>query len=83
MRNGNEPKQKSFGQPTPFTHPYLLKDNEITPHIHKSEFMERRQNLVEAIVAHALEHSEKSSEHIVSVTYINLFCEHLKCLDTS
>lgn len=38
-----------LGQPTPFSHPHLLKQNELAVGVTVGEFKERRQRLMEAI----------------------------------
>ena len=39
-----------YGQPTSFTHPHLLKNEEINKGIQKSEFKNRRENLIEKLL---------------------------------
>ncbi|XP_045468377.1 xaa-Pro aminopeptidase 3 isoform X2 [Harmonia axyridis] len=41
--------QKCIGQPTHYTHPHLLKSNEITPMITTKEYQNRRAKLIENI----------------------------------
>ena len=40
----------TFGQPTPLTHPHLMKEGEVVPGIHLQEFKSRRSKLLERIV---------------------------------
>lgn len=42
----------SFGQPTPITHPHLLKPNELVAGVSLDEFKTRRQHLIELIREH-------------------------------
>lgn len=42
-------KTLKCGQPTPDTHPHLLKTGEVVPYIKISEFQDRRQNLIDLI----------------------------------
>lgn len=58
--------KKSYGQPTVETHPFLLKDGEVTSGISRQEYQQRRQNLIEAIVNYSSQNSKKSSTHLVS-----------------
>ncbi|KAB0796354.1 hypothetical protein PPYR_10415 [Photinus pyralis] len=58
---------KAYGQPTATTHPHLIKDGEITPFIQRSEFQERRQRLVESIVAHSLNCDKNSKTHLIVI----------------
>jgi len=48
---GDRPKslEKCYPQPTPQTHPQLLKDGEITPLIHRDEYQERRSKLMNEV----------------------------------
>lgn len=39
----------AFGQPTPFTHPHLLKPNELVAGVSLHEFKTRRQHLIELV----------------------------------
>lgn len=42
----------AFGQPTPFTHPHLLKPNELVAGVSLNEFRTRRQHLIDLIRNH-------------------------------
>ncbi|XP_015601725.1 probable Xaa-Pro aminopeptidase 3 isoform X2 [Cephus cinctus] len=42
----------TFGQPTPITHPHLLKEGELVPGINLEEFRSRRNKLVQRILSH-------------------------------
>lgn len=53
-----------FGQPTQFTHPHLLKRNELTIGLLPSEFADRRARLMEKIAEHCVHHN-KSNRNIV------------------
>lgn len=55
-----------YGQPTSDTHPHLLKEDEILPSIQKSEFMERRTNLISLIKRHMIETNNDAHSHVVS-----------------
>lgn len=54
-----------FGQPTQFTHPHLLKPNQLAIGILPSEFAERRQKFMEKIQEHCFQH-HKPKHSIVS-----------------
>ncbi|KAK4883642.1 hypothetical protein RN001_006961 [Aquatica leii] len=58
---------KSFGQPTAGTHPHLLNNGEVTPYIQRKEFQERRQNLIESIVAHSLNCDTNLKRHLIII----------------
>ncbi|XP_014252044.1 probable Xaa-Pro aminopeptidase 3 isoform X2 [Cimex lectularius] len=45
-----ETTQPVIGQPSPLTHPHLLKPNELVPGFTKKDFIERRDRLAEALV---------------------------------
>ncbi|XP_022719549.1 intermediate cleaving peptidase 55, mitochondrial-like [Durio zibethinus] len=42
-------KISDFGQPTPVTHPQLMKEGEITPGITSEEYISRRKRLLELL----------------------------------
>ncbi|KAI9250142.1 Creatinase/Aminopeptidase P [Phascolomyces articulosus] len=44
-----ETHERSFGQPTVYSHPYLLKKGEVTPGIPATEYEHRRANLMKAL----------------------------------
>ena len=52
-----------YGQPTHFTHNYLIKEDEITPLITRSEYQKRRQNLMDLVVSTT---AAKFNQHLVS-----------------
>ncbi|KAM4535234.1 xaa-Pro aminopeptidase 3 [Fundulus diaphanus] len=58
-----------LGQPSPFTHPHLIKHGEVTPGITQTEYELRRQKLALLIEAHAdkLGPSASSGNHVVIV----------------
>lgn len=58
-----------LGQPSPFTHPHLIKQGEVTPGLSQAEFELRRQRLASLIEAQAdrLGPSGSSSTHVVIV----------------
>lgn len=56
--------KRNFGQPTCDTHPHLLKEGEVTPCITKSEYQNRRCNLVESILEYAATNNQEK-EHVV------------------
>lgn len=55
-----------FGQPTQFSHPHLLRQNELAIGVLPNEFAERRQGFMEKIKAHCIQHG-KSNRNIVSI----------------
>uniref|UniRef100_A0A8B9HCK8 X-prolyl aminopeptidase 3, mitochondrial n=1 Tax=Astyanax mexicanus TaxID=7994 RepID=A0A8B9HCK8_ASTMX len=63
--------QRYLGQPSPFTHPHLIKHGEVTPGLTQTEFELRRQRLASLIEAHSVRLSGPSrasdSSHIVIV----------------
>ncbi|XP_018576611.1 probable Xaa-Pro aminopeptidase 3 isoform X2 [Anoplophora glabripennis] len=73
MNTMNAPKSKrcdsnfkrNFGQPSFNTHPHLIKEGEVTPFITKSEYQDRRCNLVECILKHAATNNKEKSHVIV------------------
>uniref|UniRef100_A0A667WPQ4 X-prolyl aminopeptidase 3, mitochondrial n=1 Tax=Myripristis murdjan TaxID=586833 RepID=A0A667WPQ4_9TELE len=58
-----------LGQPSPFTHPHLIKHGEVTPGLSQTEYELRRQRLASLIEAKAdrLGPSASSSTHVVIV----------------
>lgn len=54
-----------FGQPTQFTHPHLLKQNELTIGLQPNEFADRRRKLMEKITKHCVD-TKKPLRNIVS-----------------
>ncbi|KAI4822140.1 hypothetical protein KUCAC02_007702 [Chaenocephalus aceratus] len=67
---GSRPKtlpQRYLGQPSPFTHPHLIKHGEVTPGLTQTEFELRRLRLASLIEAQAdrLGPSASSSTHVV------------------
>ncbi|XP_041864034.1 xaa-Pro aminopeptidase 3 isoform X2 [Melanotaenia boesemani] len=58
-----------LGQPSPFTHPHLIKHGEVTPGISQTEYELRRHKLASLIEAQAerLGPSAASSNHVVIV----------------
>ncbi|XP_072225260.1 xaa-Pro aminopeptidase 3 [Leuresthes tenuis] len=58
-----------LGQPSPFTHPHLIKHGEVTPGISQTEYELRRHKLASLIEAQAdrLGPSASSSNHVVVV----------------
>jgi len=55
--------KKCYPQPTPETHPTLLKDGEISPLIHRNEYQERRSKLMNEI----FQASDRSKTKVVIV----------------
>ncbi|XP_075226557.1 xaa-Pro aminopeptidase 3 isoform X2 [Lycorma delicatula] len=50
--NLNSPQKNDFyGQPTPYTHPHLMKEGELIPGIELNEFKERRNRLMHKVVS--------------------------------
>ncbi|CAH1964027.1 unnamed protein product [Acanthoscelides obtectus] len=60
-------KRKALGQPTPETHPHLLNPDEVTPLITKTEYQNRRCQLIESIMKKAIKSSEYQKNHLVIV----------------
>ncbi|XP_008328476.1 xaa-Pro aminopeptidase 3 isoform X2 [Cynoglossus semilaevis] len=58
-----------LGQPSPFTHPHLLKHGEVTPGLSQAEYELRRQRLASLIEAQAerLAPSSSSINHVVII----------------
>lgn len=54
-----------FGQPTPITHPHLLKDGEIVPGIHRDEFKHRRTKLMENIKKNVTTNDPYRSQFVI------------------
>ncbi|KAK2587546.1 hypothetical protein KPH14_003679 [Odynerus spinipes] len=54
-----------FGQPTPMTHPHLLKDGEVVPGIHRNEFKQRRTKLMENITLNINKRDQYRSQFII------------------
>lgn len=61
---------KMYGQPTPGTHPHLLKDGEVLPNIQQSELQERRQKLIENITYHTSKYNKDIKRHLVNCRYV-------------
>ncbi|KAJ8918045.1 hypothetical protein NQ315_011501 [Exocentrus adspersus] len=57
--------RRSFGQPTFETHPHLLREGEVTPFITKSEYQDRRCNLVTSILESAATNNEEKTHVII------------------
>ncbi|KAI8334716.1 hypothetical protein BC941DRAFT_81423 [Chlamydoabsidia padenii] len=47
--NNKEAQTISYGQPTPMTHPELMKKGEVTPGLPAEEFERRRSNLMKSL----------------------------------
>ncbi|KAJ3651342.1 hypothetical protein Zmor_017391 [Zophobas morio] len=58
---------KTYGQPTHETHPQLVKKDEITPFVKKSEFESRRQKLIEQIATYVRERNPEIKQHLVVI----------------
>lgn len=56
---------RDIGQPTAYTHPHLLKEEELLPGIHKSEFLERRRNLMREMAT--TQAGKTNKKHLVIV----------------
>ncbi|XP_014204465.1 probable Xaa-Pro aminopeptidase 3 [Copidosoma floridanum] len=59
--------QQSFGQPTPHTHPHLLREREVIPGIQVDEFIARRVKLMQKIAKCAFEKQTVASPHLVVI----------------
>lgn len=55
-----------FGQPTQFSHPHLLKPNELAIGLLPSEFADRRNKLMEKIKEHCVKYSKPSRNIVIS-----------------
>lgn len=62
-RNASTPS--TFGQPTPITHPHLLRDNELVQGVTKAEFIDRRNRLMLSIQQYALHLNPNLHNHTV------------------
>lgn len=56
-----------MGQPTPWTHPHLLRSNEIAVGITQAEFQQRRRQLMTNIQTYARSLKESLHHHIVVI----------------
>lgn len=54
-----------FGQPTHFSHPHLLKPNELAIGLLPSEFSDRRNKLMEKIKEHCVKYSKPSRQIVI------------------
>lgn len=59
--------QSTFGQPTPQTHPHLMKEGEVVPGIQLEEFKSRRSKLMERILTNNLTGRNSSPSHVVII----------------
>lgn len=57
----------AFGQPTPITHPHLLKPGELTAGIAIDEYVLRRQRLVELLRKHCVDNQIETAKQIVVI----------------
>ncbi|XP_076232063.1 xaa-Pro aminopeptidase 3 [Calliopsis andreniformis] len=56
---------QACGQPTPITHPHLMKDGEIVPGIQLYEVKTRRDKLIESIISHTSSTNVNKSHIII------------------
>lgn len=63
-------KTPKCGQPTPDTHPHLLKSGEVVPYIKISEFQDRRQNLIDLIRHYNSKKEEEIKANLVKFLFI-------------
>lgn len=59
--------QQTFGQPTPYTHPHLLKQGEVLPGLKTDEFKTRRSKLLEKISKIAAEEHLSVNPQIIII----------------
>lgn len=62
--------QRCLGQPTSYTHPFLMKKDEVTPGLTKENYQTRRHNLVELISnekSSSYQQDKMSEKHIIIV----------------
>jgi len=50
VANNSSVSSRKYGQPTEWTHPHIIGKNEVNKGIQKSEFRQRRENLVERLL---------------------------------
>lgn len=55
-----------FGQPTQFSHPHLLKTNELAIGQLPSEFADRRNRMIEKIKEHCVKNNKPSRNIVIS-----------------
>lgn len=65
----------TFGQPTPITHPHLLKNGEIVPEVTIEELRDRRTKLIERVLRYGMSLTNQIKNHIVISICIKLFSE--------
>lgn len=66
--------KKTFGQPTHYTHPQLMKKDEVTPLITQTEYKTRREKFVQKLVKHIKKNNSVDCRHIVK-PHNNIICE--------
>ncbi|XP_049821354.1 xaa-Pro aminopeptidase 3 isoform X2 [Aethina tumida] len=59
--------KKTFGQPTHYTHPQLMKKDEVTPLITQTEYKTRREKFVQKLVKHIKKNNSVDCRHIVVI----------------
>ena len=59
-----------FGQPTQFSHPHMLKTNELTIGLLPSEFADRRNRLMEKIKEHCIKYGKPSRNIVISNNHL-------------
>nr|AMO02518.1 xaa-pro aminopeptidase 3 [Tityus serrulatus] len=58
---------RSYGQPTPHTHPHLMQEGHVVPGLTQEEFRDRRFRLMENIWKHMLKTASTIQNHIVVI----------------
>lgn len=59
--------EKVYGQPTPSSHPHLLKENEIVQGITLDEIVQRRHELLETIKAYSYSNHPNYKNHLIII----------------
>lgn len=62
-----------FGQPTQFTHPHLLKPNELTIGLLPTEFSERREKLMEKVTKYCVDTKRPQRQMVLMIISSNFF----------
>lgn len=64
LRQSND----TYGQPTPTSHPHILKEGEVVQSVKADELKNRRILFMESIQEHAMKLNNENLNHIVRIT---------------